>query len=201
MSRFGGGVITKEEVRRVCRRFGANYVNTVNFMISYGYFIRILRGLYYVKTIEEFKLKKSVDPYKVISLGLNRIGLNWYFGLYTALRLNGLTHEFFRTIFVVNDAIYRPKEIEIAGEKVKFLKLKNKLLSLGVVDRNGTRFSDAEKTLLDFVYIFRYRGLPEEKIISTICEYGRNSDRRKLRAYLRLYPKSVERIVKNAGLI
>ncbi|MEM3448264.1 MAG: hypothetical protein QXP38_05200 [Nitrososphaerota archaeon] len=201
MSRFGGGVITKEEVRRVCRRFGANYVNTVNFMISYGYFIRILRGLYYVKTIEEFKLKKSVDPYKVISLGLNRIGLNWYFGLYTALRLNGLTHEFFRTIFVVNDAIYRPKEIEIAGEKVKFLKLKNKLLSLGVVDRNGTRFSDAEKTLLDFVYIFRYRGLPEEKIILTICEYGRDLDRRKLRAYLRLYPKSVERIVKNAGLI
>ncbi|MEM3580013.1 MAG: hypothetical protein QXU11_07550 [Thermoproteota archaeon] len=201
LSRFGGGVITKEEVRRVCRRFGANYVNTVNFMISYGYFIRILRGLYYVKTIEEFKLKKSVDPYKVISLGLNRIGLNWYFGLYTALRLNGLTHEFFRTIFVVNDAIYRPKEIEIAGEKVKFLKLKNKLLSLGVVDRNGTRFSDAEKTLLDFVYIFRYRGLPEEKIILTICEYGRDLDRRKLRAYLRLYPKSVERIVKNAGLI
>lgn len=201
LSRFGGGVITREEVRRVCRRFGANYVNTVNFMISYGYFIRILRGLYYVKTIEEFKLKKSVDPYKVISLGLNRLGLNWYFGLYTALRLNGLTHEFFRTIFVVNDAVYRPKEIEIAGEKVKFLKLKNRLLSLGVVDRNGIRFSDVEKTLLDFIYVFRYRSFPEEKIISTICEYGRNLDRRKLRLYLRLYPKSVERIVKNAGLI
>jgi predicted transcriptional regulator of viral defense system len=91
-------------------------------MISYGYFIRILRGLYYVKTIEEFKLKRFIDPYWVISSGLDKLGVNWYFGLYTALRFNGLTHEFFRTIFVVDDKIYRPKEIEIAEEKVKFLK-------------------------------------------------------------------------------
>lgn len=201
LSKFGGSAVTREEVKTACKKFRANYVNTINFMISYGYFVRILRGLYYVKTIEEFKLKKSVDPYKIISLGLNRLGLDWYFGLYTALRLNGLTHEFFRTIFVINDEIYRPKEIEIAGEKVKFLKLKSKLLSLGVVDRNGIRFSDAEKTLLDFAYVFRYRGLPEEKIISTICEYERNLERRKIKAYLRLYPKSVEKVIKNAGLI
>jgi len=201
LSRFGGSVITREEVEKNCKRFRVNHVNTINFMISYGYFIRILRGLYYVKTIEEFKLKKSVDPYRVISLGLNRLGLNWYFGLYTALRLNGLTHEFFRTIFVVNNEIYRPKEIEIAGEKVKFLKLKSRLLSLGVVDRDGIRFSDAEKTLLDFTYVFRYRGLLEEKIISTIREYARNLDRRKIEAYLKLYPKSVERVIGNARLI
>jgi len=53
-----------------------------------------LRGLYYVKSLEEFKLKKAIDTYKVISLGMNKLRLNWYFGLYTSLRLNGLTHEF-----------------------------------------------------------------------------------------------------------
>ena len=201
LSKFGGGVVTRGEVRKICKRFQVNHVNTINFMISYGYFVRILRGLFYVKTLEEFKFKKSVDPYRVISLGLNRLGLNWYFGLYTALRLNGLTHEFFRTIFVVNDEVYRPKEIEIAGEKVKFLKLKGKLLSLGVVDRDGIRFSDAEKTLLDFAYVFRYHSLPEERIISTIRDYARNLDRKKIKAYLRLYPKSVEKVVRNAQLI
>jgi len=201
LSKFGGSVVTREEIKTVCKKFRAEYTSTINFMISYGYFIRILRGLYYVKTIEEFKLRKSIDPYKVISLGLNKLRLNWYFGLYTALRLNGLTHEFFSTIFIINDEIYRHKEIKIAGEKVKFLKLKSKLLSLGVVDRNGIRFSDTEKTLLDFAYVFRYRGLPEEKIISTICEYKKNLDRRKIKAYLRLYPKSVKEVIKNAGLI
>jgi len=47
-----------------------------------------------VKTIEEFKLKRFIDPYWVISSGLDKLGVNWYFGLYTALRFNGLTHEF-----------------------------------------------------------------------------------------------------------
>jgi len=89
-----GSVITREEVKRICKRFRVNHVNTINFMISYGYFIRILRGLYYVKTIEEFKLKRFIDPYWIISSGLNKLGVNWYFGPYTALRFNGLTHEF-----------------------------------------------------------------------------------------------------------
>ena len=96
---------------------------------------------------------------------------------------------------MADDKIYRPKEIEIAGEKVKFLKLKSRLLSLGVVDKNGIRFSDVEKTLLDFAYVFRYRSLPEEKIISTIHEYGKNLDKKKIRAYLRLYPKSIEKVI------
>jgi hypothetical protein len=50
-------------------------------MISYGYLVRILRGLYYVKTVGEFGLKKSVDVYKVLSLGLKSFPLknfaNW----------------------------------------------------------------------------------------------------------------------------
>ena len=69
-----GSVITREEVKRICKRFRVNHANTINFMISYGYFIRILRGLYYVKTIEEFKLKRFIDPYWVISSGLDKLG-------------------------------------------------------------------------------------------------------------------------------
>ncbi len=38
-------------------------------------------------------------------------------------------------------------------------------------------------------------------IILTICEYEKNLDRRKIKAYLKLYPKSVEKVIKNAGLI
>ncbi|MHA1627232.1 MAG: type IV toxin-antitoxin system AbiEi family antitoxin domain-containing protein [Candidatus Asgardarchaeia archaeon] len=200
-SRFGGGIVTRSEVEETCERFGADASNTINFMISYGYFVRILRGLYYVKTLEEFKLKRAVDAHRIISLGLERLGINWYFGLYTALRLNGLTHEFFETIFVLNDRIFRPKEIGIAGRKVKFIKLKSGLFGFGVIRRDGDKFSDPEKTILDFIYVLRYRGVPERRIISIIEDYGKNLDRRRLGAYLRFYPKSVGKTVKDAGLI
>jgi hypothetical protein len=73
LSRFGGNVTTKDEIRETCRRFGADADSTINFMIWYGYLVRILRGLYYVKTMEEFGLKKSLDIYKVLFLGLNKL--------------------------------------------------------------------------------------------------------------------------------
>ena len=201
LSRFGGNVVIKDEIKETCKRFGADVDSTINFMISYGYLVRILRGLYYVKTVEEFELKKSPDVYKILSLGLNKLEVKWYFGLYTSLRLNGLTHEFFDTIFVLNDRIYRPKEIKVGGEKVKFIKLSSKLVDFGIVNDNGKRFSDVEKTLLDFVYISRYRSVSEGKITSMIEEYRKRVKADKVMAYLKFYPKSVEKVVRDAGLV
>jgi predicted transcriptional regulator of viral defense system len=194
LSEFGGRAVTRDEIEAACRKFGAKYTNTVNFMISYGYLVRILRGVYYVKTFE-------VDVRRIISLGLNRLGVSWYFGLHTALRLNGLTHEFPATTFVLNDSIFRPKEIKIAGERTRFLKLKRELFGFGVVDRDGVRFSDPEKTILDLVYLSRYRSLPKERIISTIGEYGEHLERGKLQAYLKFYPKTVGMVIRDAGLV
>jgi len=201
LSSFGGRAATRDEIRAACKKFRANYTSTVNFMISYGYLVRILRGLYYVKTFEEFKLEKAVDIRRIITLGLNRLGVEWYFGLYTALRLNGLTHEFPNVTFVVNDSIFRPREIEIAGGKTRFLKLKRELFGFGVVDESGAKFSDPEKTVLDLVYFSRYRGLPEERIISMISEYDKHLKKKKLEAYMKFYPKTVGGVIKDAGLV
>lgn len=201
LSSFGGKVVKREEIERACRRFNANADKTINFMISYGYFIRILRGLYYVKTLEEFRFKKSINVYEILSFAMERLKVNWYFGLYTSLRLNGLTHEYFDTIFILNDRIFRPKEIKVGGEKVKFIKLKSKLFGFGTVSENHISFSDVEKTLLDFIYVSRYRSVPEERIFSIIEDYGKNAERKKIKAYLKFYPKTVGMVVKNARLI
>lgn len=201
LSRFGGNAATKSEIIEACKPFNANPDNTINFMISYGYFVRIIRELYYVKTLEEFELKKSSDVYKIVSLGLNKLKLNWYFGLYTALRLNGLTHEFYDTMFILNDKIYRAKEIKIAGEKVKFLKVASKLVNFGIVTENEKRFSDSEKTILDLIYISRYRSLTEGRITAMIEDYRKEVTAEKILEYLRFYPKAVEKAARDARLV
>ena len=201
LSTFGGKAVRRVSIEDVCERFGANTRNTINFMISYGYIIRILRGLYYVKMLEEFALKKAVDIYKVLSLGMDELGIRWYFGLYSALRFNGVTHEFSDTVFVLNDKIFRPREVKVAGEKVRFIKLSPSLFGFGVIDRDGVRFSDLEKTLLDFVYLSKYRSIPEERIASMIEEYAKEARTEKIREYLRSYPKTVGKVIENAGLI
>jgi len=201
LSNFGGKVATRSEINEVCKKFGVNPTSTVNYMIHYGFFVRILRGLYYVKSIEEFELGKGVDAYKAVSLGMDKLKIDWYFGLYTSLRLNGLTHEFFDTIFVLNSEIFRPKEIKIAGEKVKFIKLKDGLFGFGTVEKSGIKFSDREKTILDLIYVFRYRGVGEERTISMIEDYAKGLQRGRIKTYLKFYPKSVSRVVENAKLV
>jgi len=201
LSSFGGKIVTREDVEEACRRFDANPDNTINFMISYGYFLRVLRGLYYVKTLEEFGLKKSPDVYAVLSLAMEKLSINWYFGLYTGLRLNGLTHEYFDTTFVLNDAIFRPKEIKVAGEKVKFVKLKRRLFGFGTVNKDRLVYSDVEKTLLDFIYVSRYRSVPESRTASIVEEHRSSVDAEKMKTYLKFYPETVGTMVKNAGLI
>ena len=201
LSEFGGKVVTREEMEKACKRFGENARRVINFMISYGYLTRILRGLYYVRTLEEFSTRKSIDTLKLISLGMNRLGVSWYFGLNTALRLNGATHEFSPVIHVLSDSIYRPKIVKINGEDVRFIKLKKELFGFGVVEKDGVRYSELEKTLLDMVYLSRYRSVPEERIVAILKEYGKSVKKKKLAEYLRFYPKSVRRVVENAGLV
>jgi len=84
LSTFGGKAVRRVSIDEACKKFRANTAHTVDFMISYGYLVRVLRGLYYVKTMEEFALKKAVDIHKIISLGMDKLGIRWYFGLYTA---------------------------------------------------------------------------------------------------------------------
>jgi predicted transcriptional regulator of viral defense system len=201
LSTFGGKVVRRVSVENVCQRFGSDATYTINFMISYGYFIRILRGLYYVKTLEEFMLKKAPDIYRVLSLGMDELKVRWYFGLYTALRFNGVTHEFSDTVFILNDEIFRPKIVKVSGERVRFIKISPNLFGFGVIERGNIKFSDLEKSILDLVYLSRYRSTPEEKIVATIEEYAKGVRTEKVKEYLKAYPKTVSKVVENAGVV
>ncbi|NJE26451.1 hypothetical protein E3E22_07445 [Thermococcus sp. MV5] len=201
LSQYGGKVITKEELEKICKRFEVNIDYLIHHLISYGYVIRILRGLYYVKTIEEFKLKKALRPLEIIGLGLNRMNVKWYYGLFTALRLNALTHEYFAKIFILNDSIYRSKAVKIYGEDVEFIKIKPRLTEFGIVDNGEIRYSDVEKTLLDFFYLSRYNPKLRFTAKNVVEEYWDRINKGKINEYLKYYPKSLRKVLENEGLL
>ena len=193
LSRYGGRVITKEELREVCERFGEDFEYVVNYYISRGYLVRILRGVYYVKTLEEYKFGKTPDPMTLIAKAMNKLALKWYFGLYTALRLNGATYEYYSRIFLVTPVITRSRPVTILGENVQFIKLKESLLGFGVIKRGEIQYSDLEKTLLDFIYLKRYnKRLNADAVVQ---EYIAKAKKEKLIEYSKAYPKSVQREV------
>jgi hypothetical protein len=96
---------------------------------------------------------------------------------------------------VINDKLFRANPFTIAGYKFKFSRLSRSLLDFGIKKgENGVRYSDREKTLLDFISIWRYNGIPEEKIAADISGWAKAASRGKLRVYANKYPKTVAEV-------
>jgi len=193
----GKEFVTSGDIEGTCKPLGLDHRNAIRYLLKERYLVRIFRGIFYVRAFDEIALGRSKYSHlELVSRGLGLKGVkNWYFGLHTALKLNDLTHEYFAVDYVLNDRIFRAKPIGIAGYKFRFLKLKPGLFDFGVV-KDALRYSDAEKTILDLIHVWRYNGIAEEKIIMDLSEYAANVSKKKLLAYAGNYSRSVRETAK-----
>lgn len=189
----GKEFVTSAELKRYCKSMKINYEIAIRHLVPRGYLTRIFRGIFYIKSLEEVKFGKTKHSHlELVAKGLDLKGVKkWYFGLYTALKLNHMTHEHFVVDYVVNDKIFRAKPVNIAGYKFKFIKVASPLLEFGV-KKDKLRYSDAEKTILDFIYIWRYNGIPKDKIVLDVAEWTKNISKDKILEYAEIYPKTVK---------
>lgn len=181
--------ITREELRGDCKKLGLDYYMAIRYLTHHKYLIRILRGIFYIKSIEERKLNKTdINHLEAIKEAMKIKGIKiWYFGLSTALKLNNLTHEYFTIDYVINEKLFRAKPFLILGYKIKFIKIIPKLTGFGVISKD-LPYSDVEKTMLDYIYLKEHGNIkiiPEEILDSCsrkkLAEYSKNYDKRTAR--------------------
>ncbi len=189
--------VTSPELRAYCRSFKMDYPTVALYLTRRGNMVRVFRGVFYVKSPEELKLSRSRYTHlELVAKGLELKKVrNWYFGLHTALKVNNMAHETFAVEDVINDKLFRAKPFTIAGYKFKFSRLSPGLLSFGIrKTEKGVRHSDPEKTILDFIYLWRYNGIPEEKIAADVSGWAKGISKEKLMAYAKKYPNTVAKI-------
>ncbi len=193
----GREFVSSEEIKSYCSTLNLSYEKVIRYFMRMNYFIRIFKGIFYVKSLDEIKYKSiRYSHLELVAKGLELKGVeNWYFGLYTALKLNNVTHEYFTIDYVISDILYRNKPITINNRKFKFHKVKPSLLNFGMIKDKFKR-SNLEKTVLDFIYIWIYNGKPRERILMDISGYAKNLSESKIRGYIHWYPKSVKEIIK-----
>ena len=185
---------TAEEIGKICRMAGITYKNGINYLIRTKHLVRVLKGFFYIKTLEERKAGASnANFFEAVARALEHKGVRWYFGFDTAVKLNNLTHEYFATDCIVSDRIFRSRSVAILGHNVRFIKLKKGLFGFGIISRGGINYSDIEKTLLDIAYIRKYRGIDDSSIRDETADLLGHANRKKLREYGRHYPLSVRR--------
>src|SRR3989344_794818 len=191
----GDKYITREEIKKYIKPLKLSYYSAVRYLLELGYLERILRGIFYVKSIEERKLKKTDVAYKeAISKALELKNVEWYFGMESALKLNNLTHEYIAMDIIISDKIFRNKPINILGHYVKFIKAKKELFSFGI-KKELFPYSDTEKTILDIIYFAKYNSRKDSEIKNKISEYLEYAEKKKLLEYSKHYPKSVREFI------
>lgn len=194
----GDKLVTSDRVMRATKSLNKPYVRSLRYLLEHGYLMRIFRGVFYVNSEEERESGTQNRPLlRIVSeaLALKSVK-HWYLGLETALRINGLTHEYFAVNYVITDSYRTTKVIKIGDSKFQFLRWSAAHFASGITRRFDLKFSDREKTILDLVYK-RYLDTRDERIaISPIVEYGGMLDNSRLSLYLEEYPKKVREMVR-----
>ena len=163
-----GKILTRKDFDSLATKYKFDRDTLRRVMLNKGYLITIFRGVYYLKNYEEKKLNSlKYSPYELLALGLEKKRVKWYFGLNTALKFLGLTHEVFPINIVINDKFNRTKPMKIAGSSFFFVKLKPDLFfEIKETKTNNNihlYYSRLEKTLLDMVYLKKNIDLTEYK--------------------------------------
>ena len=190
-------IVTSEEVAALASRLGRRPEHAIRHLRRAGCLLPLFKGYYYVRTAEELRLRNPrYNPLELFALAADRKGIGtWYYGLHTALRLNGMTHEDRRTETVISDSFYRIHGVSIAGRRFIIHKWRPGLATFGLVAKGPYRHSDPEKTVLDFAYWDHCRARKGKPMTRTWMEYMPSVRSEKIRRYLRHYPEEVGRAV------
>ena len=183
--------VSSGELKPLAKSIRKSYDEAVNYLLRQSYFVRVLRGFFYVKSPEEVKLKVlRQGTQDLIAGALDKKGVgSWFFALESALKLNNMTHEYFTVGYVVTDSYTTPWPISVVDSKYRFLKWKEKIHGFGIIQKGKLRYSDPERTVLDLCYQSLYSKKRPETIRGIYLEYKSKLKSKKVREYLKHYPR------------
>lgn len=191
LSRKKDRVVPRRRIVELARRIDLNPESTIRTLTRNDRIMPTFKGHYYVKSPEEILHHASV-PLDVFAHAAKAKGIgSWYYGLYSALRLNGMTHEHRRDEHVIATGLYRPKGVVMADRRFLVLKWKPEMTRFGLERRGPYRFSDPEKTVLDFAYWDHFRKAKGHGATNEWREHLHKVDRGRLESYLPKYPAGV----------
>lgn len=186
-------IVTSRDLAELAHRLGRNPEHVVRHLRREGYLLPLFKGYYYVRGPEEIRLgEERRNPLELFALAADAKGIgSWYFGLHTALRLNGMTHEDRREEAVISDRFYRIHGVPIGLRRFVIHKWTPRLLAFGLLEKAPYRYSDPEKTVLDLVYLDHWNRKKGRAEARPWIDHVETVDVRRLRRHLAHYPEEV----------
>ncbi len=200
-------LINLDIIKEYSTKLHYNIRDVMNYLISQGYIMEVFKDLFYVKNNDEFNKKElKYSRYELITkvLMLKKVK-NWYFGLNTALTFESTEKKelFFdndKSIdYIINDRLSMNKPITIDGNKFSFFVFNNELLTFGIKTSENYRYSDLEKTILDYIYIYSSNHVGIGKIMKEASKYKNHVSKERIFEFSKHYPSIVGQILEKAN--
>lgn len=147
--------VTTPELAALARKVGKEPRHAIDHLVRARRLEPLFKGAYYVRKPDELLLNiKSKNAFELFALATRAHDIGrWYFGLDTALRLNGMTHEHRTEEAVISENLYRIRGIEIGGVKFVIHKWAAELFGFGIIRLDGLPVSDPARTVVDLAYM------------------------------------------------
>jgi len=193
-------VVASGELARLALRLGRDPRLVARHLRRSAYLVPLFKGFYYVRTAEERALHTPrLNPLEIFAVAARAKGLGpWYAGLHSALRENGLTHEFRRDEWIVSTDLYRPNGVRIGGHRFVIHKWRPELVKFGIRKDRPYPYSDAEKTVLDLAYLDLWRVRKGHAPAGEWREYLDRVNPKTIAKYARRYPPGLRRLLEEA---
>jgi len=202
----GTSISTSEELKTLAIEQGKDPIDSIRYLQREGYLKRIFRGVFYVVSANERATgKANYTWYEMVAAGLEiRKAAPWYFGLESALKLNGMTHEFFNIDQVISGTLKTTKVIKVQGAPLRILKWSKDLFVPGSILSRSTRhdvnilYSNKEKTILDLAYRRFLDGGSERYVQGIVLSYRDQLRTDLMLDYMRSYPERFMTVLEDA---
>ena len=191
-------VVKTAELRSLALRLGREPRNAVDHLVRSGYLVPLLKGVYHVSHPEELRLGVPRHSHlELFALAAEATDLGpWYFGLETALRLDGLSAEFRTEEAVINGRRLRERGVRLGGYRFVLHRWSPDLLSFGVRREGRLRISDPARTVLDLAYRDYWSARKGRAGVGEWKTLVGRVDRVALRGYLERFPRYVGQMVR-----
>jgi len=179
-------IFSSKDVALMWREENENIIkNRLNKYVKSGKLFKIRRGL--------FAKNKNYNRYELAT----RINTPSYISFETVLGSSGITFQYYGNIFV---ASYIKREMEVDGQRIEFVRMKDYVLSntLGIENSDGYARATKERAYLDRIYVSKkyyfdnLSSLDWEKVFEILPIYHNKRMERTVKKYYDKFKKSEE---------
>jgi len=152
-------IVDSGAVSQIARSLGFNPVVILNGLVRGGYLLPVhFDGIYYRLEPDEMgtKFLKHRSLQIVAAACDHALGKRWYYGMGSALYLNGMAQQSPSELIIFTDR-RQIGEFSFQGNTFRIRKFSAKDYAMQIIGKNGLRFSSPSRTFTDYLY-FHIKG-------------------------------------------